>query len=137
VAWKVDSGLEVWKEPCAHEKTIYAMDLTPDEKRLATAGADRFIQIRDAHTGRLMRSISGHTAAVTSLCFFSDGIRLVSASWDGTVCIWNTQKGNLLSMAHVPHVSKVLLLKNEAEVIAGTTSGEVIGLDLSWTQVRR
>lgn len=137
VAWKVDSGLEVWKEPCAHEKTIYAMDLTSDEKRLATAGADRFIQIRDAHTGRLMRSISGHTAAVTSLCFFSDGIRLVSASWDGTVCIWNTQKGNLLSMAHVPHVSKVLLLKNEAEVIAGTTSGEVIGLDLSWTQVRR
>jgi WD40 repeat protein len=137
VAWNVNTCLEVWKELSAHEKTIYAMDLTSDEKRLATAGADRVIQIRDAQTGRLMRSITGHTAAVTSLCFFSDGIRLVSVSWDGTVCMWNTQKGSLLSVAHVPNVSKALLLKNETEIIAGTTSGEVIGLDLSWTQVRK
>ena len=84
------------------------------------------IQIRDGQTGRLMRSLTGHTAAVTSLCFFRDGIRLVSSAWDGTVCIWDTQQGTLLSLAHVPQVSKVQLTEDESQIIAGTVSGDLI-----------
>src|SRR5262245_50025875 len=33
--------------------------------------------------------LEGHASAVTSLAFTSDGSDLVSASWDGTVRVWD------------------------------------------------
>jgi WD40 repeat protein len=36
----------------------------------------------------LIRTWKAHKSLVTSLTFFPDGQRLLSASWDGTVRIW-------------------------------------------------
>ena len=47
---------------------------------------------RQCHDGQRI-PIKGHTAAVLSLAFTPDGKSLASASWDGTVRLWDTQTG--------------------------------------------
>lgn len=40
-------------------------------------------------SNRVQDRLEGHSSAVTSLAFTSDGTDLVSASWDGTVRVWD------------------------------------------------
>jgi WD40 repeat protein len=54
----------------------------------------------------------------------------VSASWDGTVRLWDTREGCCLAVAHLLGVSKVLASADGQCLFAGTTRGEVLVLDL-------
>jgi WD40 repeat protein len=47
------------------------------------------LELFNGSTGDRVRVLSGHTAAIRSLAFSADGRRLVSASEDQTVSIWN------------------------------------------------
>jgi WD40 repeat protein len=42
---------------------------------------------------RLIRTWKAHKSPITSLTFFPDGQRLLSASWDGTVRVWKVSEG--------------------------------------------
>lgn len=66
--------------------------LSPDGKLLATSGVmnDRSaILVRELSSGVLTASLTGHSGAVTSLCFAADNRRLLSGSADGTVRLWD------------------------------------------------
>jgi WD40 repeat protein len=58
------------------------------EQFLASASEDRTVRIWDAATGKLNRCFRGHSQRVTSLAFHPDNRRIVSASGDGTIKIW-------------------------------------------------
>lgn len=51
------------------------------------------IRVYDAATGEEIRRLYGHTDVITDIVFTSDGLSMVSASWDKTVRIWNIQRG--------------------------------------------
>ena len=40
--------------------------------------------------------LEGHTGEVYTALFSADGRRIVSASYDGTICIWNSDTGEML-----------------------------------------
>lgn len=44
----------------------------------------------------------GHTSVIFDLCFSSDGKRLLTASWDRTIRIWDTDKGRLIHTIRFP-----------------------------------
>ncbi len=46
------------------------------------------IKVWDAATGQEKLALKGHTSRLTSVAFSTDGTRIVSASHDGTVKIW-------------------------------------------------
>ena len=69
----------------------------PDGKRVAaTFGDSNMIMVFDASTGQRTLSLVGHTGEVWAVKWSPDGKRLASASWDGTVKIWEGQTGKCL-----------------------------------------
>ena len=67
--------------------------MPPTAKPLPAAGVDRYVRIWDIETGRLLRSLRGHTADIRALVFTPDGRALASGSEDRTIRLWNPKTG--------------------------------------------
>jgi WD40 repeat protein len=48
----------------------------------------------DSATSKVIRTFTGHSRDVSSLAFAPDGRTAVSASWDHTLKLWNTDAGH-------------------------------------------
>jgi WD40 repeat protein len=69
---------------------VTTVAFSPDNKLIASGGYDNTVKVWDAATGALVRTFTGHTAAVWAVGFSPDGKELASASSDKTVKIWKT-----------------------------------------------
>ncbi len=74
---------------------IWSVAANPDGSKLAVAGKDSRIFIVDPVTTKTVRVLEGHTDGVTFLRFVESD-RLVSASDDRTLRLWDTTHGKLL-----------------------------------------
>ncbi len=81
-----------------HNQAVWAYDLSPDGKILASAGGDRQIKLWDVESGKEIENLRGHREVVFDLAFSSDGKKLISSSWDGTIKIWNLEDGMFRSL---------------------------------------
>ncbi|MCE9583003.1 MAG: hypothetical protein K8T20_10955 [Planctomycetes bacterium] len=94
--WKAEAG---WT---AHRGFIGALDVSPDGAFLASGGMqpeggigtpdqswDNEIRIWNTATGESLLELSGHKMSICRARFSADGTRLATASWDGTVLIWD------------------------------------------------
>jgi WD40 repeat protein len=84
--WEALTGSECFS--IREKGPISALAFSPDGKILVSAAGQREIQLRDATTGQVRRTLAGHPDVVKSLAFSRDGSRLASASIDGTVKVW-------------------------------------------------
>jgi WD40 repeat protein len=73
------------------------------------------IQILELESGKLVRTLVGHTWMVTSVDVSPDGKLLASGAWDGTARIWDTQTGNSLATLTFPEPKKNGGVKQTAE----------------------
>jgi RNA polymerase sigma factor (sigma-70 family) len=70
-----------------------AVALSPNGRLLAVAGAaDGAVRLWDLASGRELAPLRGHAAAVRALAFTPDGDRLLSASTDRTVLVWDVRR---------------------------------------------
>lgn len=70
--------------------------ISPDGKVRATGSEDGTITVFDVASGKQIRSMKQHRAAVQVVVFSPDGTRLVSGSSDGMLCTWDNATGALL-----------------------------------------
>jgi WD40 repeat protein/DNA-binding SARP family transcriptional activator len=75
-----------------------ALDWSPGGKLFVTEGPEEsgLIDIRDARSGRRVRSFRGHEADVNLVAFSADGSMLATAGDDGAVTVWNPHTGRRL-----------------------------------------
>ena len=67
-----------------------------DGKSLAAGGIDNKVEIWDLESKRV-RFLTGHSEEITSLVFIESGNKLISASRDKTVRVWNVNSGEAIS----------------------------------------
>lgn len=71
------------------------MAFAPDGRTLASGSLDETLKLWEASSGRLLRSIEGHTKAVWSVAFAPDGRTFASGSADNTVMLSDAASGRL------------------------------------------
>lgn len=79
------------------ETSSLPMALSSDGHVMAVPGEHSTIRLESLITRRRTHLLSGHTAAVTALCFSPDSTVLASASADHTVRLWSVASGALLT----------------------------------------
>jgi WD40 repeat protein len=86
--WDLRTGGEMLAFPTG--AVVQSLAYSPDGSLLATGGSfeDHQVRLWSAGSGALLRSLEGHTSAVTRLLFSPSGDYLVSASHDGTILLW-------------------------------------------------
>jgi WD40 repeat protein len=76
-----------------HTGEVWDAAISPDGRRLASAGFDNTIKLWNVVTSQLERTLHGHEARAYSVGFDKQGTRLVSASADKTAIIWDLASG--------------------------------------------
>lgn len=76
-----------------HGSVVNTVALSPDERIVATGGADQTIKLWWVATGALWRTLEGHGGGVSSVAFSPDGALLASASVDKTIRLWRVRGG--------------------------------------------
>ncbi len=114
--------------------TISALAASADGKHLALAGGDQIVLL-DARTRQTTTTLRGHVAAVTGISFNADGTRLISASLDGTVRVWDVASGRTLLVleAHSGGVRSAHLTGDDRDLLTIGIDGRV----LRWLALER
>lgn len=91
----VETGEVVCRLPFDSGSPLSAVTFAPDGRMIAVGGigymadGSTTIYVFDITTGKELRTIRGHTGAVSVLAFSPDGKRLATGSTDTTVLIWD------------------------------------------------
>lgn len=103
--WDAASGDEVIAQRWGADQQAIVR-FSPNGARVV-AHEGKEARLWDPTSGRLISSLQGHQADVTSVVFSADGRRLATTSWDQTSRLWDAQSGDVLGLL-TGHESTVL-----------------------------
>lgn len=101
----------------------------PSERILAMGNDNGFICIHDSESLQPIQYLNGHVADIKGLDFSPNGLRLASASSDGTVRIWDVATGQELIRSKTPDgsgFSHVSWSPDGQQLVAATEESTVI-----------
>lgn len=94
----------VWEAATGHLLTtldssgmVFAPSFSSDGKLIVAPTQGNMAQVWDSQSGRLVASLTGHTASVETAVFSPAGNLIVTASLDGTARVWLAATGKLLA----------------------------------------
>ena len=103
------------------------MTIAPNNRTLVTAGSDHVLRLWSLTSGKMLRSLAGHTATVTALNISQNSKLLVSGGKDGTVYLWDTDTGQLLRAfeGHRQPVTAVAVSPDGSTVVSACKEGRI------------
>jgi WD40 repeat protein len=104
IVWDVATGHEALLLDI-HSNKVTSLAFSPDGYRLASGGADHTVRVSDGtpwtHFDNSERGVLGphftwtaHDHKIVEVAFSPDSRRLISASWDNTVKVWDLTSGD-------------------------------------------
>ncbi len=99
---------------------VQAIAMSPDGKWAATGEISGAIKLWDLATAKDPKTLTGHTAPVTSLRYLPSRAKLVSGSLDKTIRLWNTADGAPAGQVETPApVQALAVVADGAQVASG------------------
>jgi WD40 repeat protein len=107
-----------------HSDTVGGVSFSPDDKTLASCGADKFVKTFDVATGKFLKSFEGHTHHVLGVGWSGDGKLIASSGADNVVKIWDYAKGEQVRTinAHTKQITGLVFVGKSA--VFATCSGD-------------
>jgi len=107
---------------------VYAVAISPDGQRLASAGTDNKLRLWDLQTYHLLKVLEGHSNWITDVQFSPTGKWLASSSWDGTIKIWDSDTGAQVRtlLGHKRQVRTLTYSPDGKLLASGGTSNSIL-----------
>lgn len=112
----------------AHARAVTAVAFSPDGKHLFSAGEDSLIKIWSVSTGKLEKTLKGHSMGIAALALTYGKKKkwLISAGKERKLKVWEAPKGKLTKTADNPQDLLSVAAAPEATVFAtGHQKGDV------------
>ncbi len=103
--------------------------MTADGKRAVSASRDKTLKVWELESGRLLRTLEGHSDWVNGVSVTADGKRAVSASGDKTLKVWELESGACIATFHAD-AAVACCASTPVTIVAGDASGRVYFLKL-------
>ena len=119
VVWKADGGRI--GELAGHPTAVWAVQVSKDGTRAATAGYDGLVKLWDLPARTAKHDLKKHKGWVRSLAFSPDGTKLATAGEDGLVVLWDATTGQEVKAitAHAGPVTAVAFSPDGATLATG------------------
>jgi WD40 repeat protein len=72
-----------------HERTVNAVAVFPDRRRMVTGSDDRTLRLWDLETGVVLKKMEGHSNRVRALAVSRDGQIIASGDDGGEIITWH------------------------------------------------
>jgi WD40 repeat protein len=115
--WAAETGKPIGQSLIGHANAVLSAAFSPDGKRIVTASRDWTARLWDAETGKPINELlgepsgeplKGYAGGVHSAAFSPDGTRIVTASWDNTVRLWDAKTVKPISEPLIGHANAVV-----------------------------
>ncbi|HEX3279946.1 MAG TPA: caspase family protein [Pyrinomonadaceae bacterium] len=134
VFWDFVAGTEkrVAKFGTPGEELLFATAAV-NGQLLATSDGSRIVQLRNASTGKVVKTLESHSVSSLSLAFSNDGRWLASGANDRSIRIWQTATGREMPKlsGHTGWVKAVAFSPDSRLLASGSNSGELKLWDLN------
>ena len=116
IVFSLASSVQIWNTAqgssimnlTGHNKSVTAVQYSPDGTLVASGSHDKTIKIWDAiNKGPAKLTLTGHTGVVSSIAFSPNGKRIASASRDHTINIWDPIAGGKPLLTLTGHANEV------------------------------
>ena len=131
LVWDVHSPQEPIHKVQPENGIVWSCAYSPDGSYFAT-GSDNLVIFWDSNTFERLHTLYGHRLAINSISFSLDEKKVVTASNDNTLKLWDTQTRRKLGTFRCEHaVNCVHFAPDSKTFVCGTEDGKVIEFDAS------
>jgi len=133
--WDVATGKQLFKLE-GHTEAAGCVAFAGDT--IISGGEDAIIRLWSA-SGKVVTELRGHTAEIRALAVSPDKSQLASASWDGSVRIWDLGEPKLLhkGAGHKSAATALAWLKDGKTVVSGGWDGTLLWWDVATGKLLR
>ncbi len=99
ISWDTDTGRRVAE--VSHPTAMNCLATEPGGTRLAEAGDDKIVRIRDASTLAVLRQFRAHDGPINAIAWNPKRAMLATSSTDRSVRLWDVETGRMIEEIHI------------------------------------